>query len=63
LRERKIYILVYADNMVILVKKEQEMRSLLARLERYLKEKELELNEEKTKVMKFRRGRKRKKID
>jgi hypothetical protein len=49
--------------MVILVKKEQEMRSLLARLERYLKEKELELNEEKTKVMKFRRGRKRKKID
>lgn len=33
---RKIYTLAYADDVVLLVEKEEEMRSMMERLEGYL---------------------------
>lgn len=45
---RKFWSLVYADDVVILVKKEEELRVMMRRLERYLVRKGLELNAEKT---------------
>lgn len=45
--------------MVLLAENEEEMKSMIERLERYLDRKSLELNTEKTKILKFRRkGRK-----
>jgi len=42
--------------MVLLAEGEEEMRSMIERLESYLDKKRLELNAEKTKIMKFRKG-------
>jgi len=61
----RTHTLAYTDNVIILAEEKQEMNSLLARLKRYLKKKGLEeKNEEERKMMRFRKGRgKRKKID
>lgn len=52
-----MYILAYADNMVLIAEKKNVMRSMIDKLERYLEKKRLELNAEKSKIMRFRRGR------
>lgn len=58
-----MYTLAYADNVVLLAEEKGRMKSMIERLERYLDKKWLTLNM-KTKVMRFRKGRKRmKKID
>lgn len=49
-------MLAYADNIVLLAK-EEDMRVMIARLERYVREKRLEVNVGKQKIMRFRRGR------
>lgn len=49
--------MAYADDIVLLVENKKEMRSMMERLEWYLEKKELELNTEKTKIMRFRKGR------
>jgi len=54
LGEKKLKVLGYADDLVILAEEEEGMK-LLRRLEKYL-EKGLILNTEKTKVMRFRKG-------
>lgn len=54
--EEKILLLMYADDMVLLAEDEGSMRSMLGRLEEYLDRKGLEVNTEKTKVMRFRKG-------
>jgi len=56
LRGKKLYTLAYADDIVLVAENEGGMRSMLERLEVYLDGKGLELNREKTKVMRFRRG-------
>lgn len=56
LKGKRAYSLAYADNMVLLAEEEDEMRSMIGRLEEYLERKGLELNVSKTKVMKLRRG-------
>lgn len=56
LREEKVYSLSYADDMVLLAEEEDDMRSILVRLERYLDGKGLELNVGKTRIMRFRKG-------
>jgi len=56
LLEGKVYTLAYADDLVLLAEEEEGMRSMLARLERYIKGKRLEVNREKTKILRFRRG-------
>lgn len=48
--------MAYADNIVLLVE-EEDMRVMIARLERYVREKRLEVNVGKQKIMRFRRGR------
>jgi len=64
LKGEKIYTLAYADNIIILTEEKQKIRNLLGKLEKYLERKGLKLNTEKIKMMRFRKGReKRKKID
>jgi len=53
---RRVYDLEYADDMVLLAEGEEEMRSMIERLERYLDKKRLELNAEKTNIKRFRKG-------
>lgn len=53
--ENRTYTLTYADDMVLLAGNEEEMRSMIERLEEYLERKGLELNTEKTKIMRFRK--------
>jgi len=55
LGEKRIYTLAYADDIVLLAEEEDEMRSMIVRLEDYLERKGLELNVEKTKIMRFRK--------
>jgi len=52
---------MYADDIVLMAEKEQDMRSLISRMEGYLDKKRLELNIEKTKMIRFRKGEGRKK--
>jgi hypothetical protein len=56
LGKRRVYSLAYADDLVLLAEGEDEMRSLIERLERYMDRKGLEVNAGKTKIMRFRRG-------
>lgn len=49
LGEGKIYLLAYADNIVLVAEEEQDMRVILCRLERHLESKGLDLNRRKQK--------------
>ncbi|XP_024883667.1 trichohyalin-like [Temnothorax curvispinosus] len=62
LRGEKVYTLMYADDIALLAEEEQDMRSMISRLEGYLDGKGLTLSIEKTKIMRFRKegGRKKK---
>lgn len=57
----RIFTLSYADDMVLIVEGEGDMRSMIEKLEGYIDRKGLEVNVGKTKIMRFRRGRGRKK--
>jgi len=62
LGEKRIYNLAYADDVVLMTKEEEKIRSIMERLERYIERKRLELNTRKTKILRFRkRGEKIKK--
>ena len=52
----KVCTLAYADDLVLIAEDEDQMRSMLERLERYLDEKNLVLNAEKSKIVRFRKG-------
>jgi len=54
--EERVFSLLYADDMVLMVEEKEGMRSVIERLEDYLEGKKLEANVRKTKVMKFRKG-------
>lgn len=56
LKGEKIYSLSYADDVMLLAEEEDEMRSMLGRLEEYLDKKGLELNVGKIKVLRCRKG-------
>lgn len=53
---RKLKVLGYADDLVMLAKEEEKMKWLIKRLERYLDGKRLVLNTEKTKIVRFGKG-------
>ncbi|XP_071653873.1 uncharacterized protein [Temnothorax longispinosus] len=53
---KRVYTLAYADDVVLMAEDEDQMRSMLERLEGYLSRKRLELNVGKTKIMRFRKG-------
>jgi len=54
---------LYADDVALMAEEEQGMKAMIKRFERYLEEKKLELNVEKTKIMRYRRGGGRRKKD
>lgn len=54
--ERKVYTLLYADDVVMMAEEEGDMRCMMARLERYLQDNRMELNVRKTKILWFIRG-------
>lgn len=54
LGRKRVYRLTYADDVVLMWREEDGMRSMIARLERYLEGKGLVLNVGKSKVMRFR---------
>lgn len=49
---RKMYTLAYTDDIVLLAE-EEGMRAMMARLERYMKGKKLEVNVGKLKIMRL----------
>jgi len=53
---KNIWILAYADDLVLLAKNEESMKETMERLERYLRNKNLQLNVEKSKMLCFRKG-------
>lgn len=52
----KIYTLAYADDMMLMAKEKKEMWSMIERFEANLQEKQLELNKEKTKIIRCQKG-------
>lgn len=56
LGERRCYTVGYADDLVLMAEGKDELRSMMARFEEYLDGKRLELNTEKTRIMRFRKG-------
>lgn len=62
LKGKKVYTLVYADDVVLLAEEEEDMRAMMSRLKRYVREKRLEVNVGESKVMRFRRGGRGKKV-
>lgn len=52
--EKKVYSLQYANDIVLMPKRENEMRIMLESQEGYLDKKELEVNTDKTKIIRFR---------
>jgi len=53
----RICTLAYADDLILLAKNEEIMKEIMRRLGRYLRDKNLQLNAEKSKMMCFRKGR------
>lgn len=51
----KVYTLAYADDLVLLVENEDEMRSAMESLKGYLRRKGVELNPRKSKILRFRK--------
>lgn len=59
-----MYTLAYADDIVLLADGKDEIKCMMARLERYLDRKRLVLSVEKSKMMRFRKGdRRMKKVE
>ncbi|XP_076659971.1 uncharacterized protein LOC143363245 [Halictus rubicundus] len=56
LGERKVFTLAYADDVAMVAEDEEGMRGMMRGLERYLEERKLQLNAEKSKMMRCRRG-------
>ena len=54
--KKRIYCLSYADDIVVLAEAEEEIRELIKRLDKYLDQKRLCLDVEKTKIMRFKVG-------
>ncbi|XP_051169309.1 uncharacterized protein LOC127286774 [Leptopilina boulardi] len=57
LGKRRVYILAYADDVALMAENESGMRLLMNEFEGYVREKELCVNVEKTKVLRFRKKR------
>lgn len=52
---RKVWSLSYADDIVLIADREEELKEMMKRFEAFLKNAELELNTEKTKIIAFER--------
>jgi len=54
--KNRIWTLAYADDLILLAKNEESMKEIMRRLERYLRDNNLQLNTEKSKMLCFRKG-------
>lgn len=52
----KVWTLNYADNIVLLAKREDKMKSMMGKLEKYIDRKGLTINAEKSRVLRFKKG-------
>lgn len=52
---KKIFSLVYADDVAVVAKDEGEMKGMIRVMEKYMEGKSLEVNVEKTKMMRCRK--------
>jgi len=50
IRKNRIWTLAYADDLVLLAKNEESMKETMKRLERYLRNKNLQLKAERRKI-------------
>ena len=57
----KVWSLAYADDIVLIANKEEELKAMMKRLEHFLDRRKLNLNVEKSKVMVFKKGEEKKK--
>lgn len=55
--ERKVWSLSYADDIILVADREEELKEMMKRFKTFLKEVELELSREKTKVVVFEKRR------
>ena len=55
--KRKAWSLTYADDIVLMADREEELKEMLRRLKKFLKETELELSTEKDKIVVFEKRR------
>lgn len=56
LEERNISTLACVDDIILTAEKKEEMRSMRKRFSTYVEERKLELNAEKTEIMRSRQG-------
>ena len=61
--QKRICTSAYADDVVVLAKREEEIESMIRRLEGYFEKRKLEVNVGKTKAMRFRRGGRSRKME
>lgn len=52
---KRLFVLMYADDAVLLAKEKRGMRLMIKELRVYLKEKGLEMNSRKSKIMRFKK--------
>lgn len=63
LKDGRVYMLAYADDLVLLVEEEKGMRAMMTKLERYIRQKWLTVNVGKSKMLRFgKRGGRRRRI-
>ena len=55
----RFWTLAYADDIVVIAREEEELRSMVKRLAKYFEEKKLTLNADKSKVMVFNKPRRK----
>ncbi|XP_033177358.1 uncharacterized protein LOC117151815 [Bombus impatiens] len=55
--ERKVWPLTYANNIVLVADREEELKEMWQRLKKFLKEADIELSTEKTKIVVFEKRR------
>jgi hypothetical protein len=53
--KKKVWSLAFADDMVIVAKGEREMKEMMRNLGKYVRKKKLEVNVEKTRMMVFKK--------
>ncbi|XP_070529779.1 calponin homology domain-containing protein DDB_G0272472-like [Cardiocondyla obscurior] len=56
IKDRRVYSLAYADDIALLAENEAGMKGMIKSMEEYVKEKGLEVNVKKTKIMRCRKG-------
>ncbi|KAH0816582.1 hypothetical protein GEV33_006209 [Tenebrio molitor] len=61
--KEKVWSLAYADDLVVLAREEKGMKEMLGSMEKYMRRKKLMVNVEKSKMMVFRKGGGRRKIN